>query len=191
MEVGLLAGSGWASGLNVYAVVLVLGLVGRFSDADVPTQLTSTWVLVMAGILYLVEFFADKVPYLDNVWDAAHTVIRPVVAAVLGYLISADAGLSEVLGAGTSGLLALSSHSVKATTRAAVNVSPEPVSNIGLSLLEDGIVGGMLALALAYPVVALVVVAVLVVFGAWVVVKLWRALGRVRDRIRSQRPTTA
>lgn len=183
---GLLAGSGWASGLNVYAVVLVLGLVGRFSDADVPEQLTATPVLIAAAVLYTVEFIADKVPYLDNVWDAVHTVVRPVVAGVLGYLIAGDAGISQVVGAGASGALALAAHSVKATTRAMVNVSPEPVSNVGLSVLEDGLVVGVVALALAFPAVAVALVVVLVVLGAWVVVRLWRAIGRVWNRITSR-----
>lgn len=94
MDLGLIAGSGWAAGLNVYAVALILGLVGRFGDAPIPDQLTSTPVLIGAAVLYLVEFFADKVPYLDNIWDAAHTVIRPVVAGWMGYLLAGETGLS-------------------------------------------------------------------------------------------------
>lgn len=183
MELGLIAGSGWAAGLNVYAVALILGLTGRFAGAPVPDQLTSTPVLVAAGVLYLIEFFADKVPYLDNIWDAVHTVIRPVAAGAIGYLLAGESGVSEAVGAGAAGALALAAHSVKATTRAAVNVSPEPVSNIGLSIFEDGLVAGMVALALASPAVALVVVIVLVVAGVWVVFMLWRAISRVWARI--------
>ncbi len=183
MDLGLIAGSGWAAGLNVYAVALILGLLGRLGNADVPEELTSTPVLVAAAVLYVVEFFADKVPYLDNVWDAVHTIIRPVAAGMIGYLLAGEAGISEPLGAGTAGALALSAHSVKATTRAVVNVTPEPVSNITLSLFEDGLVAGMVLLALAFPAIALVVVVVAVVSGGWVVVKLWRALSRVWARI--------
>lgn len=188
MDLGLIAGSGWAAGLNVYAVALILGLVGRFgSVASIPEELTRTPVLVAAGILYVVEFFADKVPYLDNVWDAVHTIVRPVAAGVIGYLLAGEAGVSEALGAGTSGLLALTSHSAKATTRAAVNVSPEPISNIGLSLFEDGVVAGVVLLALASPVIALVLVVILAIGAIALTVWLWRAITRVWARIAERR----
>ena len=184
MDLGLLAGSGWAAGLNVYAVVLVLGLVGRFADAaEVPPELTSTPVLVGAAILYLVEFVADKVPYLDNVWDLVHTAIRPVLAGAIGYLVAGDTGIPQAVGAGTAGVLALASHSVKASARAAVNVSPEPFSNIGLSLLEDGLVAAVVALALAFPLVALVVVVILLGVGTWVLIRSWRAAARLWRRV--------
>ena len=183
MDLGLIAGTGWASGLNVYAVALILGLMGRFAEAPIPEELTSTPVLIASGTLYLIEFFADKIPYLDNIWDAIHTVIRPVAAGWIGFLLAGEAGLSQVLGAGTSGTLALAAHATKATTRAAVNVSPEPVSNIGLSVFEDGIVAGMVALALAFPLVALIVAVVFAVAGGVLVVKLWRGISRVWARI--------
>lgn len=183
MDFGLIAASGWASGLNVYAVVLILGLLGRFTDAALPDQLSSTPVLVISGVLYLVEFLADKVPYLDNVWDAVHTVIRPVAAGWIGYLLAGEVDLSPVLGAGTSGVAALAAHSTKATTRAAVNVSPEPASNISLSIFEDGLVAGLVVLAVANPLIALVVVILFLVAGLWLVTLLWKAMGRVRRRI--------
>lgn len=183
MELGLIAGTGWAAGLNVYAVALILGLVGRFGGAPMPDQLTSTPVLIGAAVLYIVEFVADKVPYLDNIWDAVHTIVRPVVAGILGYLLAGETGLSEALGAGAAGTLALVSHSTKATTRAAVNVSPEPVSNISLSVFEDGLVAGVMALALAAPVVALIIVIVLVIGGVYIMYRLWRALSRLWKRL--------
>ncbi|HSJ36261.1 MAG TPA: DUF4126 domain-containing protein [Acidimicrobiia bacterium] len=183
MDLGLIAGTGWASGLNVYAVALILGLMGRFADAPIPDQLTTTPVLIAAGVLYLVEFFADKIPYLDNIWDAIHTVIRPVAAGWIGFLLAGETGLSEVLGAGTSGTMALVAHATKATTRAAVNVSPEPVSNIGLSVFEDGLVAGMVALALANPLLALIVAIIFAVAGVVLVVVLWRGIARVWARI--------
>lgn len=183
MDIGLIAGSGWASGLNVYAVALILGLMGRFAEAPIPDQLTTTPVLIAAGVLYVVEFFADKVPYLDNVWDAIHTVVRPVAAGWIGYLLAGETGLSEAVGAGTAGVMALVSHSAKATTRAAVNVSPEPVSNISLSVFEDGLVAGVMVLALANPTIALVVVIVLAILSLWLVFVLGRAVRRVWKRI--------
>ena len=183
MDLGLIAGTGWASGLNVYAVALILGLMGRFADAPIPDELTTTPILIAAGVLYVIEFVADKIPYLDNIWDAIHTIIRPVAAGCIGFLLAGEAGLSEVLGAGTSGGMALAAHATKATTRAAVNVSPEPVSNIGLSVFEDGIVAGMVALALANPLLALIVAIVFAIAGVALVVVLWKAISRVWARI--------
>lgn len=183
MDLGLIAGTGWASGLNVYAVALILGLMGRFADAPIPDELTTTPILIAAGVLYVIEFVADKIPYLDNIWDAIHTIIRPVAAGWIGFLLAGEAGLSEVLGAGTSGGMALAAHATKATTRAAVNVSPEPVSNIGLSVFEDGIVAGMVALALANPLLALIVAIVFAIAGVALVVVLWKAISRVWARI--------
>lgn len=184
MELGLIAGSGWAAGLNVYAVALLLGLLGRYADAPVPELLQSTPVLAVASLLYLIEFIADKIPYVDSVWDVIHTPIRPLAAGFIGYLLAGELGLSEALGAGTAGTLALAAHATKLTTPAAVNVSPEPASNIGVSLLEDGLVAGMVALAVAYPLVAMAAVVVLLVGGSVLVALLWRAIARMWRRIR-------
>lgn len=186
MDLGLVAGSGWAAGLNVYAVVLVLGLLGRLTEAPIPDQLTTVPVLVLAGIGYVLEFVADKIPYIDNIWDMVHTVVRPVAAGWLGYLLAGEIDLQPVIGAGTSTLAALGAHSTKATTRAAVNVSPEPVSNIGLSIFEDGLAAGMVMLAAASPLLALIVVVILLVGGVVLVVVLWRAIIRVVRRIRDR-----
>ena len=175
--VGLIAGSGWASGLNLYAVTLIMGLLGRFGWSDVPDVLMRTDVLVAAGVLFFIEFAADKIPYLDNVWDALHTVIRPLGAAALGYVIAGESGsIGEAAGALIAAALAATSHSAKATTRAAVNLSPEPVSNLTLSVLEDGVASGMTVLALALPAVALVVALLLAVASVWVAVNLWRGV---------------
>ncbi len=176
---GLLAGSGWASGLNIYLVTLLLGLGGRAGWTDVPAVLQRVDVLVVAGVLYLIEFAADKIPYLDNVWDALHTFVRPLGAAALGYVIAGESGsVGGALGAIVSGSLALSSHSAKATTRAAVNTSSEPFSNIFLSLFEDGLVAGLIALAVSYPIAAIVVVIILTVMAVLLTVRL---LGAVRS----------
>lgn len=187
MDLGLIAGSGWAAGLNVYAVVLILGLLGRLGVGQVPDELQSIPVLIGAAVLYLIEFFADKVPYLDNAWDAVHTVVRPVLAGWIGYLLAGQLDISAVLGAGTSAGTALVSHSTKATTRAAVNVSPEPFSNVFLSVFEDILAAGMTALAVAFPVVALVVTVLFLVGGVALIVWLWRGIARVWQRIRARR----
>jgi len=181
--IGLIGGSGWAAGVNLYAVAFLLGILGRLGLADTPEALTSTDVLMMAGGLYLLEFVTDKVPYLDSLWDAVHTVVRPIGAGAIGYLLAGDAGtLGQALAAATSGGLAASSHAAKASTRAAVNVSPEPFSNIFLSLAEDVLVVVIIALAVALPVIAIVVVALLVGLAAFLTVKLWGALARLRQR---------
>lgn len=180
---GLVAGSGWASGLNVYLVTLMLGLGGRAGWTEVPEVLQRPDVLIVAGVLYLIEFAADKIPYLDNVWDALHTFVRPLGAAALGFVIAGESSsVGGALGAIVSGSLALSAHSAKATTRAAVNTSPEPFSNIFLSLFEDGLVAGLVALAVLYPVATLVVVIILAVLAVWLTVRLLGAVRRMWSR---------
>jgi hypothetical protein len=126
---------------------------------------------------------ADKVPYLDNIWDAVHTFVRPVGAAAIGYVIAGDSSsVAAAVGAILSGSLALSAHSAKATTRATVNTSPEPFSNIFLSVAEDGLVAGLIALAIANPVVTLVVVVLLTVGAVWLTVMLFGVIRRFRSR---------
>jgi hypothetical protein len=182
MPWGAIAGSGWASGLNVYATVLLLGLAGRFGWAQTPEQMQSTTVLAIAGGLYAIEFFADKIPYIDNLWDSVHTLIRPLGAAWIAGLMSSDTTnvwTSKPVAALSAAALALTSHGAKATTRAAVNVSPEPFSNIFLSIAEDGFVAAMIALALSQPRVAGVAAVVLAVLCVLVVWKLARFVRRV------------
>lgn len=173
--VGLIAGSGWASGLNLYLVTLLLGSAGRFGWTDIPEVLVRTDVMIAAGVLFVVEFFADKVPYLDNVWDAIHTFVRPIGAAALGAVLAGESDtIGSALGAVVAGALALDAHAAKSTTRVVANTSPEPVSNLVLSVFEDVSVALLVALAIAFPVVTLVVVAVLVVAAAAVTIWLWR-----------------
>ena len=140
--------SGWASGVNAYAVVLVLGLLGRFAGVDVvPSALQSDAVLIGAAVLYALEFVADKIPWLDSTWDAVHTAIRPTIGAALGLLLAGEAGtVVQALAAAGGGLTALASHAVKAGVRAGVNTSPEPVSNIAVSVAEDVTAAGVMAL---------------------------------------------
>ena len=187
--IGLLAGTGWAAGLNLYLATFLLGLAGRLDWLEVPSVLQRTDVMIVAGVLYGIEFLADKVPYIDNVWDAIHTFVRPLGAGALGYVIAGDSpSVGAAIGAILTGALALSAHSTKATTRAAVNTSLEPFSNITLSLFEDGLVAGLLALAIANPLVTLVVVIVLTILGIWLVVKFFGAIKRIRARRTSAPP---
>lgn len=184
---GLIAGSGWASGLNLYGVVVLLGLFQRYGEADLPELLGNPAVLSVAGGLYLVEFAADKIPYVDNLWDVVHTAIRPLGAAGLGYLLAGDASTVEhTVAAIGSGTLAFAGHAAKATARAAINSSPEPFSTIGVSLLEDGIVAGMIWFAVENPVIAGIAVVVFLAAGVWLMVAVWRlaraGIGRLRER---------
>ncbi|HJQ94870.1 MAG TPA: DUF4126 domain-containing protein [Acidimicrobiia bacterium] len=187
--IGLLAGTGWAAGLNLYLATFLLGLAGRLDWLDSPAVLQRTDVMIVAGVLYGIEFLADKVPFIDNVWDAIHTFVRPLGAGALGYVIAGDSpSVAAAVGALLTGALALSAHSTKATTRAAVNTSPEPFSNVALSLFEDGLVAALLALAIANPIIALVVVVVFTILGIWLVVKFFGAIKRVRARRASPPP---
>ncbi len=172
---GILAGSGWASGINLYLVTLMLGMAGRLGWADLPDVLTRIDVMIVAGVLFVVEFFADKVPYLDNVWDAIHTVIRPLGAAAIGAVVAGESGsIGAALGAAIGGALALDAHAAKASTRVVVNASPEPVSNIGLSLAEDVGVADLVTLAVTYPIPTIVLVIILVIAATALTIWLWR-----------------
>jgi len=161
--------SGWASGVNAYATILVLGLFGRFTDVAVfpiPDVLTRTDVLVAAALLFTVEFVADKIPYLDSAWDLVSTAIRPSVGAVIALLVSGDASsLDQALYATFGGGTALLSHMVKSGLRLAINASPEPFSNVGMSVVEDSAVAGVVTLAVYHPWLALGVAAALLVLG--------------------------
>ena len=186
--------SGWASGLNAYATVLVLGLLGRFAGVEaVPAGLQRTDVLIVMAILAVVEFIADKIPYLDTLWDAVSTVIRPIAGATIGALIAGASGeLPAVTLAAVGGVTALLSHLVKAGLRLAANSSPEPVSNVGLSVTEDVAAVGGTSLALAFPVAAAVIAAVLlvatVILAAILLNQISRGWAALRRRLTADRP---
>nr|WP_202445758.1 MULTISPECIES: DUF4126 domain-containing protein [unclassified Streptomyces] len=189
--------SGWASGINAYAVVLLLGLFGAtgFAD-DVPDALQRPDVLVVAGVLFLCEVAADKIPYVDSAWDAAHTVVRPVAGAVVAALLAGESGSLPELAAGAlGGTTALISHLVKAGTRMAVNTSPEPFSNIGVSIVEDLGVAGVITFAVFHPVAAAVVAGTLLVLGVVLVLflasRIRRFLRRRARRRAEKRPVAA
>ena len=187
MPFGTIAASGWASGLNLYGTALLLGLIGRLGWAETPPQLQRTWVLAVLAALYALEFVVDKVPWADSTWDAVHTVIRPIGGGVLGALLAHEAGSPELPAALAAGGFALTAHGAKASTRAAVNVSPEPVSNLALSLSEDGIVAVMVALALSHPLVAGVLAVVFAITSVAVTWILYRFVKRVRARLRERK----
>ncbi|MFJ2826182.1 DUF4126 domain-containing protein [Streptomyces sp. NPDC087263] len=180
--------SGWASGINAYAVVLLLGLFGAtgLSD-DVPASLQRPEILVTAGVLFLCEAVADKIPYVDSVWDSVHTVIRPVSGAVVGALLAGQSGSLPDLAAGAiGGSTALASHTVKAGTRMAINTSPEPFSNVLMSTAEDLGVAGILTFAMFHPEAAAIIAGALLLAGLVVLFFLVSRIRRFRRR-RAQR----
>lgn len=184
--------SGWASGINAYAVVFLLGMLGATGLADdIPPTLQRTDVLVIAGLLFLVEAVADKIPYVDSVWDAVHTVIRPVSGAVVAALLAGqDGSLSQLAAGAVGGGTALASHLVKAGTRMAVNTSPEPASNFLVSLAEDLGVAGLIVFAVYHPVLAACVAGFILLLGVltlcFVATRIKRFVRRRRERRRER-----
>jgi Domain of unknown function (DUF4126) len=180
--------SGWTSGISVYATILVTGLAGRIGGFDsVPDPFQRTDVLIVAAVLTAFEFVVDKIPYVDSAWDFVHTAIRPAFAAVVGALIAGNIGdLNEAVGALLGGTTAFASHGTKASLRLAANTSPEPVSNIALSLSEDVTVVGLLLLAIHHPWVSAVIAMALLVFGVvigtFVIRRIRQGLVRLRTR---------
>ena len=176
--------SGWASGINAYAVVLIMGLAEKFWQVQgIPDALRRTDVLIGAGVLFVIEMVADKIPYLDSTWDSIHTVVRPAVGATLGYLLGNEsADLNAAFTAATGGILALLSHLVKAGTRAAVNTSPEPASNVVLSTAEDVTVAAVVTTAFANPWLAASIAGLLLVVGMVTVLFLLKRIRRFRAR---------
>jgi hypothetical protein len=174
---GRTMGFSFAAGINLYATVAILGLASRFDWVALPPQFAvfdNDIVIVAALALYVIEFVADKIPWVDSVWDAMHTVIRPlggalIAVATLGDVSPSVEGIAALLG----GSLALGTHFTKAGTRAVANTSPEPFSNWILSILEDIFVVGLGMLALKYPAAAAVVVAIcvalMIVFATWII----------------------
>lgn len=181
-------GAGWVSGINLYAAVATLGLLGRFAGLKLPGELdilTSWWIIGLALALYLIEFVADKVPYVDNIWDAIHTFIRVPAGAVLAATAFGDFDRGvQVAAFLLGGGLALSAHGTKASARAAINLSPEPASNIVVSLTEDAIAVGSVLLSIFAPFVLFAVIAVFLVVSFVMLRKIINALKAMMLRLR-------
>ncbi|HYH83910.1 MAG TPA: DUF4126 domain-containing protein [Pyrinomonadaceae bacterium] len=181
---GTALGAAWTAGINLYATVAVLGLMQHYGlVSKLPgglDKLDNWWVIGIALFLYVVEFFADKVPYVDTVWDALHTFIRVPAGAVLALAATTDLDptlriVAVLLGGG----LALSTHGTKATVRAAANVSPEPFTNWALSLAEDALAIIAVFLAVVHPLVVLVLILAFVIVLIWILPKVLRRLKRL------------
>jgi len=185
--IALTMGVAWASGINLYAAILTLGLLGASGSMQLPPGLevlSNPLVIGAAGLMYAVEFFADKIPGIDSAWDVLHTFIRIPGGALLaaGAVGEVDPALSLAAGL-VGGLVAGTSHAAKAGSRLLINTSPEPFSNIGASLGEDVAVFGGLWLAVAHPVVFLLLLVLAAIGLAWVLPKLWRGIRGVFARI--------
>ena len=186
----LVFSSGWASGVNAYLVVLVLGIADRVGGLSQVPDVLGRWdVLTVAFFLYAMEFVADKIPYLDSTWDVVSTAIRPTVGAVIGVLIAGDAdtlgqAVAGVVGGGTE----LLSHTVKAGSRLAINASPEPVTNVTASVVEDVAVLGVIWFAIENPRAAAAIAAVLLAGGLVMLYLLGRLIRRGWRRWKKREP---
>jgi Domain of unknown function (DUF4126) len=180
-------GAAWASGINLYAVVLTLGLLDAAGWITLPQELaplSSPLVLWVAGALYAVEFVADKIPGVDHVWDAVHSFIRVPAGAVIAAAAVGQVEPEWAVAAGlVGGTLALGSHLGKASTRAAVNISPEPFSTWTVSVLEDVAAIGAVLMALFFPALFLIGLAIVVALTIWLLPKLLRVAARVFGRV--------
>ena len=183
-----LAGAlGWASGIRLYLVALLTGLAGFMGWVSLPQGLhllSNPVVLGASGFMVFIEFFADKIPGLDSLWDVVHSVIRiPAGAALAASVFGADSGAMALVAALLGGSLAATSFTAKATTRAAINTSPEPFSNVGASLLEDGLVPLSLWLAVAHPFVFVGVLLLVLVVSVYLIRLCWRFLRQLFSRV--------
>jgi hypothetical protein len=184
---GLALGAGFSSGLNLYATIATLGLLQRFDVIHLPVPLqvlAHPWVLGIAIALYAIEFLADKIPYVDTVWDAIHTLIRPPAAALLAYGASLGAPPEWRWAAALlAGGVALTSHGTKASTRAAANTSPEPFSNWALSFGEDVLAVWLTWMATVHPAATIVVASLLTALAIFTLYHLFRFLRRSLQRL--------
>ena len=184
---GLALGAGFSSGLNLYATVATLGLLQRFGIIHLPPSLqvfSHPWVLGIALALYAIEFLADKIPYVDSIWDVTHTLIRPPAAALLAYSAAYAAAPEWRWSAALlAGGVALTSHGSKASTRAAANTSPEPFSNWALSFGEDVLAVWLTWMATVHPAATIVVATLLTALAVFLLVHLFRFLRRSLQRL--------
>lgn len=182
--ISLMLGAAWASGINLYAAILVLGWLGLTGQADLPVGMqlvTHPMVMGAAGVMFVIEFFTDKTPGLDSLWDGLQTFIRIPAGALMAASVAPELNMgeaAELVGLLVGGTLATTSHLTKAGTRAVINTSPEPVTNWTASVTEDvAVVAGLWA-ALNYPWLFLVLLLIFILLAIWLLPKIWRVLKR-------------
>ena len=178
---------GWTSGISIYLTVAILGISARAGWIDLPgglATLSHPFIIGLAIILYLIEFVADKVPYVDSMWDSAHTFIRPVGAAMAGYMAGNQNGpMTQTVLALVTGTIALDSHALKASSRLAINTSPEPFSNIAASIAEHSFVFFLFWFFIKHPVLACLLIFLLIVLSFFILKMLWKFVRMVFTRI--------
>jgi hypothetical protein len=189
-ELAVAAALAWASGLRLYAVLLAVGLLGRYGGVALPEPLqilTHPAVLTASGFMVFVEFFADKIPGVDSLWDAVHTFIRiPAGAALAAAALGADSEIMTVAAAILGGSIAAGTHFSKAGTRALINTSPEPVSNVAASFSEEAMLAGGLWMAWFHPLVFLILLALFLMLAVWLIVRLWRLIRDLLQRMKTE-----
>ncbi len=189
--IGMLLGGAWASGVNLYLTVAGLGIAGRLGWIELPAGLevlSNQLVIAVAALLFLIEFFADKIPYVDSAWDSVHTFIRPAGAAVLAFMATAgmESAPVQFTAALLCGVVSLDAHLTKATTRVAINTSPEPFTNSAASVSEDALVIVALWLIMKHPVIAGILVISFIVFSVWFLRVMFRFLNKAVRGLRGK-----
>ncbi|MDD4183240.1 MAG: DUF4126 domain-containing protein [Candidatus Omnitrophica bacterium] len=182
-SIGTLLGSSWASGVNLYMTVAGLGIAQRMHWINLPGNmdvLANPFIIIIAILLYVVEFVADKIPAVDSIWDTIHTFIRPVGGAALGYMALANAGpVFQIPVALLTGTVSLDSHLTKATSRVAINSTTIPGTNAVVSVAEDASVFGVLYLVINHPIITSIVVILFIIFSIWFLTKMFKFLKKV------------
>ncbi|MDP8229715.1 MAG: DUF4126 domain-containing protein [Candidatus Gorgyraea atricola] len=182
-NLGVMLGGSWASGVNLYLTIAGLGIMDKLGILSLPGNLdaiSNPFVIAIAILMYAVEFFADKIPLVDSAWDSVHTFIRPLGGAALSYMAMADIGpVAQIPAALLSGTVAMDSHLTKATTRAAINTSPEPVTNSIASVSEDALVVGVLWMIVNHPIITGVLVILFIAFSIWFLKMMFRFVRKI------------
>lgn len=185
-SLSVIIGSSWASGVNLYLTVSLLGIAHRFDWITLPGNMDTIahpLVIAIALLLYVVEFVADKIPFVDSAWDSVHTFIRPAGGAALGMMAASNFGPEvQIPIAVLTGSVSMESHLTKATTRAAINTSPEPVTNSIASVTEDVSVCGIVYLMIKHPVIATILVIIFIFFAIWFLKKMFQFIKKIFTR---------
>ena len=185
-NLGALLGGSWASGVNLYLTIAVLGILDKMNVLSLPGDLeviSNPFIIGIAIVMYLVEFFADKIPLVDSAWDSIHTFIRPIGGAALSYMAMADMGpVAQIPAALLSGTIAMDSHLTKATMRAAINTSPEPFTNSVASVSEDAMVVGVIWMIVKHPIIAGIAVILFVLFSIWFLKMMFKFVKKIFSR---------
>jgi len=185
-NLGALLGGSWASGVNLYLTIAVLGILDKMNVLSLPGDLeviSNPFIIGIAIVMYLIEFFADKIPLVDSAWDSIHTFIRPIGGAALSYMAMADMGpVAQIPAALLSGTIAMDSHLTKATMRAAINTSPEPFTNSVASVSEDAMVVGVIWMIVKHPIIAGIAVILFVLFSIWFLKMMFKFVKKIFSR---------